>query len=245
MGTMIDYAYCFEGDTGALAQARSAIATLQAEVGHLSGNGSCEFLREPERRDGAMFWRCYSTGNVDVFNDWLRVVSQTSGLRVHCYWGTTDGGSESGLNRIRMGLTEDLGHWDAEIGIDAAMAIDGLRKSPRPKWLLTLASVFDSAVGDGWDEDDFPWLLKAGLVAEEMMRAMLAHPELRGGNGVNEALIAMKPGLLEVRADLSEMACFTPKKLRLIDQLVSTVEALELGVETPSAPESKRRVASL
>ena len=242
MGTMVDFAYRFEGRSGEIEQARAAIEAFQAETADFSGNGDCEFGQKPKLEDdGAMTWHCYSTRQVNDFDDAIVSLTAVSSLRCIAYWGCTDGYSAAGLNRFENGAEFTDGEWEADIGLNAALAIRNLSVSSSVECLLVLVEALHVASRDGWDEDDYPWLLKAEVIAQAIMAALASHPNLVDAKLVSKALVEMKDALENVRESLKEFAGYDASSLQEIDGLLSIIEGWEIGRAVLEAACGKKR----
>lgn len=243
MGTMVDYAYRFEGSADAIALARAAIEALQAKHADVSGNGNCEFNMKPARgKDGSLSWRCYATGDIRDFDARVAKLTKTSDLRCYAYWGCTDGDSASALNYVERGGWETMGAWPADIGIQAAVAIRDLSASADVGALLALVDALRVATSDGWDEDDYPWLLKAAVVATAISAALSAHRDLVRDEGVAKALLKIKGPLGDARDDLEQFGAGRASDRRGAARLLAIIEGLEIARAVPE-PKSRSRSA--
>ena len=246
MGTMVDFAYRFEGRSDEIKQARAAIEAFQVETADFSGNGDCEFGQKPTMADdGGMTWHCYSTRHVNDFEAAIVSLTAVSSLRCIAYWGCTDGYSAAGLNRFENGAEFTDGEWEADIGLNAALAIRNLSVSSSVECLLVLVEALHVASRDGWDEDDYPWLLKADVIARAMLAALASHPNLADSKLVAEALVDMKNALEDVRESLKELAGYDASRLQEIDGLLSIIEGWEIGRAVPEAAPGKKRGFSI
>ena len=242
MGTMVDFAYRFEGRSGEIEQARAAIDAFQAENAAASGNGDHDFRFEPTLgHDGAMNWHCFSTRHVNDFEDAIVSLTALSSLRCIAYWGCTDGCSAAGLNCFENGAEFADGEWEADIGLNAALAIRNLSVSSSVECLLVLVEALHVAVHDGWEEDDHPWLLKAEVIARAIMAALASHANLVDAKLVSKALVEVKNALENVRESLKELAGFDATNLQEIDGLLSIIEGWEIGRAVREAAWGKKR----
>lgn len=244
MGTMVDYAYRFSGSPKAIAAARAAIEELQAKYADVSGNGNCEFSTQPKRRkDGSLSWGCYATGGIGDFESAVAALTRNSDLRCHAYWGCTDGDSASALNFVERGKWRKMGAWRADIGIEAALAIERLSAAPDAQALLALVDALRVATNDGWDEDDYPWLLKASVVGAAISAALARHHLIREERVV-AALMRIKSGLADARVDLRGFRAGSAADRRGVDQLLATIEGLEIAKAiAPAKPRARRAMA--
>lgn len=249
MSTMMDFSYRFFGTVDELATARDAIGKLQAQYVGCNGDGDHDFSMEPELDDnGAMNWSGYTLDDTEDFEEQITAMTAGTNLSCFAYWGTTDGCSESALNLLVCGEGRGLGQWNAEIGICSAVAIAVLEKSAIAKELLVLIETFLIAEQDGWDEEDYPWLLRAEVLACAIATALELHPGLLSSKGVGKALARMKKPLKSVRGDLKDVAGFKASELAQIDQFQSIIESLELDGAVPKSKQStlsKRPAMSL
>ncbi|MES2633576.1 MAG: hypothetical protein V4669_11430 [Pseudomonadota bacterium] len=246
MGTMIDYAYRFEGSAEAIASARAAIESLQAKHADVSGNGNCDFRLEPARgKDGSLAWRCYATGGIKEFESSVAKLTKTSDLSCYAYWGCTDGDCASALNFVERGKWQKRGAWRAEIGIEAALAIRELAASANAGALLALVDALRVATSDGWDEDDYPWLLKAAVVASAISAALSSHRDLIREENVVKALLKIKGPLGDARDDLEQFGAGRPSERAGVARLLSTIEGLEIAQAVPEAKSRGRRAMAL
>lgn len=246
MGTMIDYAYLFSGSPEAVASARAAIKAYQAEYSDVSGNGNCDFDMKPTRQaGGALLWRFYATGSVEDFDLSIDRLTASSNLVCHSYWGTNDGYCASALNVFESGAWTALAEWRADIGIDAALAIRKLATSADAAALLALVAALRVAASDGWDDDDYPWLLKAAVVADAISSALSAHGDLVSDAQVVKALLGIKRALRDVGDDLRRLRAGKAAQRREVDRLTAAVEALEIAqaVPRPASLRSRRAMA--
>jgi hypothetical protein len=250
MGTIIDYAYQFKGTPRAIASARAAIAAFQAENADVSGNGVCDFDAQPKRlKDGSLSWACYAKGDMDDFEESIAELTRRSDLRCLAYWGCTDGQCSSGLNHVARGEWEKLGQWAAEIGIEAALAIVRLSADAsadaHAEAALALVGALRVACHDGWDEEDFPWLLKAGVVGAAISAALSSRQDLIEDARVIKALLQVKDALADARDDLYEYRAGRAADRRGVAHLLSTVEALEIAQAVPASKPRARRAMAL
>lgn len=246
MGTMVDYSYRFRGSPGAIARARAAIKALQAKYAGVSGSGNCYFDNSPKRRnDGSVSWACYVTGGLDDFEACIKELTRSSDLRCDAYWGCTDGECSSALNHVAGGAWRKLGHWPAEIGIEAAMAIVRLSAAADAEAALALVDAVRVATNDGWDEDDYPWLLKAAVVGAALSGALASRQELLLDARVIEALLRVKDALADARDDLNEYRAGRAADRRGVAQLLSTIEGLEIAQAVPASTTRGRRAMAL
>jgi hypothetical protein len=246
MGTMVDYAYRFEGSIEAIALARAAIEALQSKHADVSGNGNCDFSLKPLRgKDGSLSWRCYATGGVEDFESDIAKLTKTSDLRCLAYWGCTDGDSASALNCVERGKWRKMGAWPADIGIAAALAIRELSTSANVEGLLALLDALRVATNDGWDEDDYPWLLKAAVVATAISAALSSHPEMMGEQRVATALLRIRAALGDACNDLQEFGAGGAPERKGAVRLLSAIERLEIAQAVPEARSRARRALAL
>lgn len=246
MGTMVDYAYRFEGGANDIEKACAAIKAFQVENAAASGNGDHDFGVKPEiGDDGAMNWTCYTTRGMDDFDDAIVALTAQSDLRCLAYWGCTDGDNSGGLNLFEGGAADGIGEWGAEIGLDAALAMRKLSEAASVEALLTLVDSLEVAVKDGWDEDDFPWLLRAAVVAGAMAEALAAHAGLLQDKAVGKALLSMRPALEEVRKDLNLFHGPGTTELEGVGRLLSMIERMEIGAAAGPAPRRGRLLPDL
>ncbi len=246
MGTIVDYAYRFDGSPKAIASARAAIAAIQAKYAEVSCNGCCYFDKRPKRlKDGALSWACYATGGMDDFEASVAVLTRNSDLRCHAYWGCTDGESASALSLIERGERRKLGGWRADIGIEAALAIEQLSVKADVDALLALVDALRGATNDGWDEDDYPWLLKAALVGAVISMQLSKHQELIDDARVAKALLRIKNALADARDDLNEFRAGSAAHRAEVDKLLSTIEGLEIAQAVPAPRPRARRAMAL
>jgi hypothetical protein len=243
MGTMVDYAYRFEGSSESIALARAAIEALQAKFAHVSGNGNCDFSLKPAGvKNGSLSWRCYATGGIGDFDARVAKLTKSSDLRCYAYWGCTDGDSASALNFVERGKWRKMGAWPADIGIQAAVAIRDLSASANVAALLALVDALRVATSDGWDEDDYPWLLKAAVVATAISAAMARHRDLIGEGSVAKALLKIKSPLGDARDDLEQFGAGRASERQGVARLLATIEGLEIARAVP-VPKSRARSA--
>lgn len=246
MGTMVDYAYRFEGSTEAIAAARAAIKALQATHADVSGNGNCDFNLKPARgKDGSLSWRCYATGGIGDFEARVAKLTRTADLRCHAYWGCTDGDSASALNLVERGRWAKMGAWPADIGIGAALAIRELAAAPNTAALLALVGALRVATSDGWDEDDYPWLLKAAVVAAAISTALSSHRDLIRDKAVVTALLKIRGPLADARDDLEGFGAGRASDRRGAARLLATIEGLEIAHAVPEARSRPRSSLAL
>jgi hypothetical protein len=243
MGTMVDYAYRFEGSSEAIASARAAIEALQAKHADVSGNGNCDFRLKPTRgKDGSLSWRCYATGDIRDFDARVAKLTKTSDLRCYAYWGCTDGDSASALNIVERGRWASGGAWPADIGMQAAVAVRDLSSSANVGALLALVDALRVATSDGWDEDDYPWLLKAAVVATAISAALSSHRDLIREESVAKALLKIKGPLADARDDLEGFGAGRLSERRGAARLLAIIEGLEIARSIPE-PRSRARSA--
>lgn len=243
MGTMVDYAYRFEGSSEAIASARAAIETLRDKHADVSGNGNCDFRFKPARgKDGSLSWRCYATGDIRDFDARVAKLTKTSDLRCHAYWGCTDGDSASALNFVERGKWRKMGAWPADIGIAAALAIRDLSAGADVEALLALVDALRVATSDGWDEDDYPWLLKAAVAATAISAALSSHRDLIRDESVVKALLKINGSLGDARDDLEQFGAGRATDRQGVARLLATIEGLEIARAVP-VPKSRARSA--
>lgn len=231
MSTIVDFSYRFEGEVKKIAKARAAIKKYQVDNAQYSGNGMCDYRSKPVLDEsGALSWYCYAKNHMNDFDAILTPLTKGEGLRVWAYWGTTDGCSESGLNLIENGVMDGVQGWGAEIGLDAAMAMVRLSKTPTAQDLLILIRRFNLAVKDGWDEEDHPWLTVAELMATQIGRTLTLNAGFTKNETLAGALVDMQKKLRNaVRQSLVDYAGRAPSELGEIDGLLATIEALEIA----------------
>lgn len=237
MGTIVDFSYRFEGEVKKIAKARAAIKKYQVDNAQYSGNGMCDYRSKPVLDEsGALSWYCYAKNHMNDFDAILTPLTKGGGLRVWAYWGTTDGCSEAGLNLIENGIKDGVQGWDAEIGLDAAMAMVRLSETPTAQDLLVLIGRFNLALKDGWDEEDYPWLTVAELMATQIGMTLSLNAGFTKDRALAVALVEMKKKLLnKVRQSLVDYAGRAPSELGEIDGLLATIEALEIATSSTTA----------
>lgn len=246
MSTIVDFLYCFEGSPEQIAVARSAIEKFQIANAKYSGNGVCDFSYDPSLDDsGALTWHCYAKGELKDFDAAIQQLTHDGGLRVWAYWGTTDGFYESGLNLLQNGTLTQVASWDAEIGIKAAIAMVRLAQNPNAADLLVLTKRFDTALSDGWDEDDYPWLIAAEVMGQEINAILTSHPDLAKDKTLATALLGMKEPLREVRESLQEYAGREISELQDLDSLQAFIEALDLSRALPSPKKASANASEI
>lgn len=218
MGVFCDYTFRFEGDGKALARARELVSKIQADMAEYSGNGNCDFGFAPRPVPGGFDWSFYTTGGAEELIEEVERLAKEARLRVFYYVGSTDGRCECSLSVFEDGLWSELVYLDdAELGFNAALAYArALSSTADEADLETLRGRFALALSDGWDEDDWPWLLTARACAEAIFCGAERLPDWKGIGG-------MEKGLRRVRQDLLEIAGAEPDFLRGIDGLLALV----------------------
>ena len=246
MGNRFDYSYRFEGTEKNIAKARAEIEKFQAAHAKGSGCGAYDFSFDIEDElSGALTWSCYAGHNMDKFEKILTRLSLVNGLRIWAYWGSDDGFWESRLNLFENKALHFVDKWDAPIGLEAALAIHRLSKSPAAEDLLILIDSFNLAVSEGSDEEDeddnddddecFNSRGLAKFLAVTIWKTVADHDELKNEEQCMKALLDIKTSLLKVRKHHIDIPSSPTPKGDGVEGLLATIEALELARAAPAA----------
>ena len=243
MSQFIDYTYRFEGTQEDLALALGAISSFQQDNEEYSGNGNCDYDCKPDTHPDHLEWFFFTTayGLVEDFNKKLTKLSKDSSLVVYAQWDTTDGQWASELNRIKNGKLQFIEGWNASIGLNTALAILRYRKKPVLDDLEILRERFSTAISDGWEEDDWAWLMTAAEIAREIFRGLSLAPDFMAESAVKKLLKEIGGPLKEVRHDLEHMAEADAEQLHELDGLLAIINAHEIETGMIPKPPVKKR----
>ena len=236
MSTYIDFSYRIEGTAADLAIARTAILDFQAEYQGWDGMDDVPFAEE----DGSLSWGGYTNMNIEPFDRKMANLTRGKAMRVWAYQGCTDGYCESGLSLFEKGSFRVVGRWEADFGIDSALAAMELSNGLDINATLILIDCVKIGCRDGWEEDEWRHLLAAGVCSLLVAQAVNEHPELLKSSMAAEALMGVFEDMRDVRKALRKFKAMDKTAIKEIDGLLAAIEGLEIGAVAKTCQPAKR-----
>lgn len=236
MNTYVDFSYRIEGTPDDLAIARSAILDFQAECQGWDGMDDVPVTE----KDGSLGWGGYTTMDIKPFNRRMANLTRGKAMRVWAYQGCTDGYCESGLSLFEKGSFRVVGRWEADFGIDSALAAMELSNGLDINAILILIDRVKIGCRDGWDEDEWMHLLAAGVCSLLVAQAVNEHPELLKSSMAAEELMGVCEDMQDARKALRKYKAMDKTAIKKIDGLLAAIEGLEIGTVAKTCQPAKR-----